>query len=279
MPDIINIKIKEVKAVEILVCVKQVPETKEVEVDENGNLIRDGVDSIINPYDMYALETALQLKEKHGGTVTAITMGPPQAKEVLKEAYMMGADKGYILSDIKFAGADVLATSYTLAQGLEVIGLMDGYDLIICGMESTDGDTAQVGPSIAETLDIPHVAYVSSVVDSTEEKIIVEKDMADTIEVVEFTYPGLITVTKEVNQPRLPSYKLKLETQDREIKTLTFDDLPDEDETNFGLKGSPTQVEEVFPPDKDIEQVIWKGKTGEELSELMYNELKELKLA
>lgn len=262
---------------EILVCVKQVPETKNVEVDENGNLIRDGVDSIMNPYDMYALETALKLKAKHGGTVTAITMGPPQAKEVLKEAYMMGADRGFILSDIKFAGADVLATSYTLSKGLEVIGLKNGYDLIICGMESTDGDTAQVGPAIAETLEIPHVAYVSSIKDSTEEKIILEKDMAETIEIVEFSYPGLITVTKKVNQPRLPSYKLKLETRDREIETLTFADLLDDDENNFGLKGSPTQVEEVFPPDDNIEQVIWDG-SGEELSDKLFNELKELKV-
>jgi electron transfer flavoprotein beta subunit len=262
---------------EILVCVKQVPETKNVEVDENGNLIRDGVDSIMNPYDMYALETALRLKAEHGGTVTAITMGPPQAKEVIREAYMMGADKGFILSDIKFAGADVLATSYTLSKGLEVIGLKNGYDLIICGMESTDGDTAQVGPAIAETLEIPHVAYVSTIKDSTEEKITVEKDMGETIEVVEFSYPGLITVTKHVNQPRLPSYKLKLKTADREIETLTFADLLDDDENNFGLKGSPTQVEEVFPPDDNIEQVIWDG-SGEELSDKLFNELKELKV-
>ncbi|GAB6138508.1 electron transfer flavoprotein subunit beta/FixA family protein [Halanaerobaculum tunisiense] len=263
---------------EILVCVKQVPETKDVEVDdETGNLIREGVDSIMNPYDMYALETALKLKEKHGGNVTAITMGPPQSKQVIREAYMMGADKGYLLSDIKFAGADTLATSYSLAQGLEVIGKRDAYDLIICGMESTDGDTAQVGPAIAETLQIPHVSYVSAIKESSEEKLVVEKEMADTIEVVEFTYPGLITVTKDVNQPRLPSYKLKLKTEDKEIKELNFADLPDDDETNFGLKGSPTQVEKVFPPDDDIEQVMWDG-SGEELSDKMYNELKELKI-
>ncbi|CCU78899.1 electron-transferring flavoprotein small chain [Halanaerobium saccharolyticum subsp. saccharolyticum DSM 6643] len=262
---------------EILVCVKQVPETKDVEVDENGNLIRDGVDSIMNPHDMYALETALRLKAEHGGTVSAITMGPPQSKEVIREAYMMGADKGYILSDIKFAGADVLATSYTLSQGLEVIGLKNGYDLIICGMESTDGDTAQVGPAIAETLKIPHVAYVSSIKESNGEKIIVEKDMGETIEIVEFSYPGLITVTKEVNQPRLPSYRLKLDTRDRKIETLTFADLLDDDENNFGLKGSPTQVEKVFPPDDNIEKVMWTGN-GEELSEKLFNELKELKV-
>ncbi|MCK8824787.1 electron transfer flavoprotein subunit beta/FixA family protein [Fuchsiella alkaliacetigena] len=264
---------------EILVCIKQVPETKDVDVDEEtGNLIRDGVDSIMNPYDLYALEAALRLKEEHDGKVTVITMGPPQAKEVIREAYMMGADRGYLLSDMKFAGADTLATSYTLAQGLEVIGKKDAYDLVICGMESTDGDTAQVGPAIAETLQIPHVAYVSSILESDQQKMVVEKDMADTVEIVEFTYPSLITVTKEVAQPRLPSFRLKLATEDREITTLTFADLPDDDETNFGLKGSPTQVEEIFPPEKDVEQVIWEEQSGEELAELMYTELKELKL-
>ncbi len=265
---------------EILVCVKQVPETKDVEVDdETGNLIREGVDSIMNPYDMYALETALRLKEKHGGNVTVVTMGPPQAEEVIRESYMMGADDGYILTDIVFAGADTWATAYTLSQGLEVIGKKDAYDLIICGEESTDGDTAQVGPQIGEALDIPHVAYVSDVIESDEEKLVVEKEMSDTIEVVELPHPSLITVTKQVNQPRLPSFKLKLKTKDKEVNRLTFSDLPDDDETNFGLDGSPTQVEEVFPPDDDIEQVVWEDESGEKMADRVYYELKkELKL-
>ncbi len=262
---------------EILVCIKQVPETKDVEVDEDGNLIREGVDSIMNPYDLYALETGLRLKEKHDGNVTVVTMGPPQAKEVIKEAYMTGADEGYILSDMKFAGADTLATSYTLAQGLEVIDNEKSFDLIICGMESIDGDTAQVGPSIAETLGIPHVSYVSDLIDSDENKLVVEKDMAETIAEVEIEFPALITVTKAVGQPRLPSYRLKLETKYWDINCLSFDDMPDDDEENFGLSGSPTWVEEVFPPPKDIEQVIWDDEDAEELTDKFYNELKELK--
>ena len=266
---------------EIIVTVKQVPDTTEVEVGEDGNLIREGVDSKMNPYDMYALETALQLKEEYGGHVTVLSMGPPQAEEVIREAFMMGADEGYLLTDIEFAGADTWATAYTLSQGLEVIGKRDAYDLIICGEESTDGDTAQVGPQIGEALGIPHVAYVSDLLyeDTDTQKITIEKEMGDTIEVVEFPYPGLITVTKAVNQPRLPSFRLKLENKNKEITHLTFSDLPDNDSTNFGLDGSPTQVEKVFPPDDDIEQVIWKDESGEKMADRVYYELKkELKM-
>ncbi|MFO7818874.1 MAG: electron transfer flavoprotein subunit beta/FixA family protein [Halanaerobacter sp.] len=266
---------------EIIVTVKQVPDTTDVEVGEDGNLIREGVDSKMNPYDMYALETALQLKEKYGGNVTVLSMGPPQAEEVIREAFMMGADDGYLLTDIEFAGADTWATAYTLAQGLEVIGKRDAYDLIICGEESTDGDTAQVGPQIGEALSIPHVAYVSDILyeDTDTQKITIEKEMGDTIEVVEFPYPGLITVTKAVNQPRLPSFRLKLENKNKEITHLNFSDLPDNDSTNFGLDGSPTQVEKVFPPDDDIEQVIWEDESGEKMADRVYYELKkELKM-
>ena len=258
----------------ILVCIKQVPETNEVEVDEKtGVLQRDGIDSKMNPYDLYALETALQLKEEIGGSITAITMGPPQAQEIIKEAYMMGVDDGYILSDRKFAGADTLATSYTLASGVKKIG---DFDLIICGMQTTDGDTAQVGPAMGELLNLPHVAYVNQIVDASETRLTVQKEMANTVEIVECNYPALITVTKEVNQPRLPSFKLKLKTKDREIKMLSLDDFEDQNQENYGLKGSPTQVERVFPPEANTEQTIWE-ESGEELADLVYNKLKELK--
>lgn len=266
---------------EIIVTVKQVPDTSDVEVGEDGNLIREGVDSKMNPYDMYALETALELKEEYGGHVTVVSMGPPQAEEVIREAFMMGADDGYLLSDIEFAGADTWATAYTISQGLEVIGKKDAYDLIICGMESTDGDTAQVGPQVAEALGIPHVAYVSDILyDKTDtHKITVEKDMGETIEVVEFPYPGLITVTKHVNQPRLPSFRLKLKNKNKKVTYLSFSDMPDHDSTNFGLDGSPTQVDAVFPPDDNIEQVIWKDESGEKMADRVYYELKkELKM-
>lgn len=259
---------------EILVCIKQVPETNEVEVDEKtGVLKREGIDSKMNPYDLYAIETALRLKEEHGGRVSVITMGPPQAKTIVKEAFMMGADAGYILSDRRFAGADTLATGYALAEGIKKL---DQFDLIVCGMQTTDGDTAQVGPAIAELLNIPHVAYVNRVLGATAETLTVQQDMADSIEVAEVSFPALITVTKEVNQPRLPSFRRKLETKDREIRIFTLDDLIDRTEEHYGLKGSPTQVERIFPPESNTEQTMWEG-VPEDLARRIYHKLKELK--
>ncbi|MCP3965263.1 MAG: electron transfer flavoprotein subunit beta/FixA family protein [Lentisphaerae bacterium] len=230
----------------IAVCIKQVPGTSEVEVDEKtGVLKRDGVDSKMNPYDLYALETALQLRKEHGGRISVISMGPPQSKEVIREAFMMGADEGVLLSDRRFAGADVLATAYTLSSGLQ---RLEDIDLIICGKQTTDGDTAQVGPEIAEFLDIPHVANVRKICEAEEKAITVEMDMPDTVEVAEVSFPCLITVEKGINTPRLPSFKLKLATEDREINTLCLDDFKDRDEQNYGLNGSPTQVVKIFPP-------------------------------
>lgn len=258
----------------IIVCIKQVPATSKVEVDEEtGVLKRAGVESKMNPYDLYALETALQIREKLGGTITAITMGPPQAEAVIREAYMMGVDRGFLLTDRRFAGADVLATSYTLSQGIKVIG---EYDLIICGRQTTDGDTAQVGPAIAEYLDIPHVAWISRINEVSETSLIVEQNLADSVEVVEVGYPCLITVEKDIVQPRLPSYRLKLKTRDWPVKNLGLEDLPDQDETRYGLKGSPTQVERVFPPEQNTGQILWEGN-GDELAEQCFKTLKKLK--
>jgi len=259
---------------DIIVCIKQVPTTSKVEVDEEtGVLKRAGVESKMNPYDLYALETALQIREKLGGTITAITMGPPQAEAVIREAYMMGVDRGFLLTDRRFAGADVLATSYTLSQGIKVIG---EYDLIICGRQTTDGDTAQVGPAIAEYLDIPHVAWISRINEVSETSLVVEQNLADSVEVVEVGYPCLITVEKDIVQPRLPSYRLKLKTRDWPVKNLVLEDLPDQDETKYGLKGSPTQVERVFPPEQNTGQILWEGN-GDELAEQCFQTLKKLK--
>ena len=203
----------------IMVCIKQVPGTSKVEVDEKtGVLKRDGVDSKMNPYDLYALETALRIKEKKGGHIKVISMGPPQAKAVIKEAYSMGADEGTLVSDRKFAGADVLATSYTLSQGVKKCG---DFDIILCGKQTTDGDTAQVGPEMAEYLGIPHVANVRRILDVNDDFIKVEMDMPNTIEVLEVKYPCLLTVDKDIFQPRLPSYKKKLETDEREINVIS----------------------------------------------------------
>jgi len=259
---------------EILVCIKQVPGTAKVEVDENtGVLKRDGVESKMNPYDLYALETAIRIKEKLGGNITVVTMGPPQAKTIIKEAFMMGADNGYIFSDRKFAGSDVLATAYTLSQGIKTIG---NFDLVICGKQTTDGDTSQVGPALAEYLEIPHVTWVSTIEEIDEEKIVVEQDMADSTEVAEIHYPCLITVEKGIYQPRLPSYRRKMQTADRSIHILCFTDFPDQEEKNYGISGSATHVERIFPPESNNSHVLWEGEANK-LSENILNMIKKLK--
>ncbi len=254
-----------------LVCIKQVPGTSEVKLDENGNLIRSGIDSKMNPYDLYAIESALKIKEQMGGEISVMTMGPPQAKEVIREAYMMGLDKGFLLTDRRFAGADVLATSYTLSQGAYQAG---DFDLILCGKQTTDGDTAQVGPEMAEYLGIPHVANVKAIVEVKEKSIVLEVEMPTTIQTVEVTFPCLITVEKGIYQPRLPSYRLKKKTKYQEIIELTLDNFKDKNEKRYGLSGSPTQVEEIFPPDQNTTSERWEG---EHLGTRLYDQLIDLK--
>jgi electron transfer flavoprotein beta subunit len=250
----------------ILVCIKQVPSTSEVEVDEKtGVLKREGVDSKINPYDLYALETAVRIKERKSAEVTVMTMGPPQAKEIIKEAYMMGADKGIILTDRKFAGADVLATAHTLSEGIIKSGVPD---LIICGKQTTDGDTAQVGPEIAEFLNIPHAAYVNKILKIKEDSVTVEMEMEHSIETAEIKLPCLITVDKGVGQPRLPSFTLKLKTQYREIPIYTIKDFKSQNEKQYGLNGSPTQVIKVFPPKHNTDHVLWDGNSEKSAKQL-----------
>jgi electron transfer flavoprotein beta subunit len=262
------------KKMEILVCIKQVPGTTKVEVDEKtGVLKRDGVDSKMNPYDLYALETALRIKEKKDGKVSVLSMGPPQAMAVIKEAYAMGADDGVLLSDRKFAGADVLATSYTLSQGVKKMGQ---FDLIICGKQTTDGDTAQVGPEMAEYLNIPHVANVRKIIELNDDSIVVEMDMPETVETAKIMFPCLITVDKDIFQPRLPSYKRKLVTSNREIKVYSLNDFEDKNEKMYGLSGSPTQVERIFPPAVNSNKEVWTGEDSE-LAGRLSKKLKELK--
>ena len=225
----------------IIVCMKQVPATSKVEVDPiSGSLIRGSADTKTNPYDLYALETALRIREEMGGTVIVLTMGPQQATEMIRDAYAMGADRGVVLSDRKFAGSDVLATSYTLSQGIR---MLEGADLIICGKQTTDGDTAQIGPAIAEHLAIPHAAWVSEICKVTDKAIVVSQKFADVMQKSEISYPCLITVDKDIVVPRLPSYRKKRMTADKEIEVYGFHDLPDKDLTRCGLIGSPTSVE------------------------------------
>ena len=259
----------------ILVCIKQVPGTSKVEVDPvTGVLKRDGVDSKMNPYDLYALETAFKISENKGGKINVLTMGPPQAKEIIKEAYSMGVDHGVLLSDRKFAGADVLATSYTLSQGVKSMG---NFDLIICGKQTTDGDTAQVGPEIAEYLNIPHVTNVTTIIEVGEKSIVVETDLPTTLEVCEISYPCLLTDEKDIFQPRLPSFKLKMETKDKEIPMITLKDMDDTDEKHYGLNGSATQVIRIFPPEPNTDKDIVRGNS-DELTETLFNKIVDLKI-
>ena len=250
----------------IVVCMKQVPAGTKVDIDpETGAMKRLSGDTRTNPYDLFALEAALQLREKLGGTVTVITMGPPQAEEMMRDAYTMGADDAVILSDRKFAGADVLATSYALSQGIQVLG---GADLIVCGKQTTDGDTAQVRPAIAEHLGIPHAAWVSEIVDADETCIRVRQDLVSVSQVSEIPYPCLITVDKDMCVPRLPSYLLKKATADRPVHIMSFADMPDQDLSRYGLVGSPTSVERMFAPPEIEKQVYLEGNAKEKTDSL-----------
>lgn len=232
----------------IAVCIKQVPGTSNVQVDEaTGVLKRDGVASKLNPYDLFAIELALQLKAKHGGSVQVLTMGPPQAKQVLLEALWMGADSALLLSDRRFAGADVVATSYAVSQGLRALGEVD---LILCGKQTTDGDTAQVPAETAEFLGITHAAGVNAVLGVQAQAITVQMNLDSRVQVQRMPLPCLLAVDQEINTPRLPSFKRKQAVPAEAVRTLCLDDMQDKDEKHYGLTGSPTQVERIFPPPK-----------------------------
>ena len=223
----------------IVVCMKQVPATSKVDIDpETGAMKRMSGETRTNPYDLFALETALAIREKTGGTVSVLTMGPPQAEEMIRDAYTMGADEGVILSDRKFAGADVLATSYALAQGIQVIG---GADLIICGRQTTDGDTAQVGPQISEHLDIPVISYAQNL-KVEGDSVIVERQYDDRYHVLKAKMPCLVTALAELNEPRYMTPGGIFDAYDAEITVWGRKDLKDVEDSNLGLKGSPTQI-------------------------------------
>ena len=257
----------------IIICLKQVPETTEVKIDpETKTLVRKGVPSEINPLDLHAIEEGLRIREKLGGKVTVISMGPTQAEEVIRDAMAMGCDDGVLLTDKAFAGADTLATSYTLALGMKKLG---SFDLVICGMKTTDGDTSQVGPGLAQELGITHVAYVSKIVEISKRYIVVEKMVEDGIEVIKCPLPNLITVVKGINEPRLPSLKLKIKARKVQIRTWNPEDLGGES-SRYGLDGSPTQVVEVFTPEPPHKGEMIEGAAKIQ-AEKLFKKLKELK--
>ena len=259
----------------ILVCIKQVPGSSNVEVDPvTGVLKRDGIQSKMNPYDLYAIETALSLTEQYGGSVEVITMGPPQAKGIITEAICMGAKKGSVLSDRKFAGADVLATAYTISQGIQKAG---EFDLILCGKQTTDGDTAQVGAEVSEFLGIPNVANVLSVTDVTDDAITVTASLDDKVATMQVKLPCLLSVDGDINSPRLPSYKVLQTVTDDLITMYSFADFADQNPDHYGLVGSATQVERIFPPEKNAEKRSITGNSKEQ-SERLYQLIRERKL-
>ena len=258
----------------IIVCLKQVPGTTEVKIDPKTNtLIRQGIKAIVNPFDSYALEEGIRLKEHFGGKVTAISMGPPQATDILRDAISVGADEAVLLSDIAFAGSDTLATAATLGKAIEKIKT---YDLIICGRQTLDGDTGQVGPELAENLGIPFIAYVSKIEEIANGKISVQRMVEDGYETIEASLPAVITVVKEICVPRMPSLRGLSKSKTAKIPVWTAKDIAAEKET-IGQAGSGTWVIKIFYPQRIQHAEMLKGEPAEQAKALI-EKLREVKL-
>ena len=252
----------------IIVLVKQVPDTTEIKLDpKTGNLIREGIDSIMNPDDRHALEAAVSLKESFGGSVTAVSMGPPQAIDVVTEAMGMGADRGILLSDRAFAGADTWATSLTLGRAMERIG---DYDLIICGRQAIDGDTAQIGPQVADHLNIPHVSYVFGIDEITKERLVVRRRLEDGFERIETPMPALLTVIGELNVPRYAVVGRLIAACGEKASIDVWNAADIGCKTNeIGLEGSLTHVIKTFAPKFKRQGEMLEGAAGESISALL----------
>jgi electron transfer flavoprotein beta subunit len=257
----------------IVVCVKQVPDTTSVRINEKtGTMEREGVPTMVNPYDLYAVEEALKVKEQHGGEVMVLSMGPPQVQDALREVISMGVDDARLLCDREFAGADTLATSYTLARGLARIG---EYDLIFCGKQAIDGDTAQVGPELAEHLNLPFIGFVRKIREVRPGFICAERMTDDGGEVVESSLPAVVSVVKEINEPRLPSLRGKMKAKKFEAVTWSAADL-EVDKERIGLKGSPTWVVRSFTPEPRGGGEILEGRDSAELASKLAEKIREL---
>ncbi len=258
----------------IVVCLKQVPGTTRVNINpETNTLVRQGIENIINPFDSYALEEGVRLKERYEGKVTVISMGPPQAEEALREAISCGADEAILVCDGAFAGSDTLATSYTLSRA---IARIEDCDLIICGRQTIDGDTAQVGPEIAEFLNLPFVSYVSKVEAVENGQMRVERMIEEGHEVIEAPLPALITVTKEINVPRLPSLRGIMKSKKAAIQTWGAEEL-DVDENRVGRNGSPTWVIKIFFPERVHQGEVLEGSPEEKVESLV-DKLRDAKI-
>ena len=255
----------------ILVCIKQVPDTVEVKIDpKTGTLIRDGVPSIINHDDKTGIEAALTIKEQLGGTVTVVSMGPPQADVALREALAMGCDEAFLVSAREFGGSDTYATSGILAAALKKVG----YDIVITGRQAIDGDTAQVGPQIAEKLSLPQVSYVEEIIEATEEYVVVKRQYEDGYHIIKIKTPCLLTAIAELATPRYMSVRGIVEAYEAEIKVLGFEDLKDELELDMiGLKGSPTNVYQSFTKEVKGAGTILEGLSADEAVKAIMDKL------
>ena len=263
----------------ILVCVKQVPDTTEIKIDPVKNtLIRDGVPSILNPFDGYALEAAARIKDKNPDTkIVVVCMGPPQAVAVLKESLAIAADKAYLVSGRTFGGSDTLATSYIISNAVKKIEETEGkFDAIFCGKQAIDGDTAQVGPEIAEHLGYPQVTYaLEAFVDEDGDGLKVNKETDEGVLVLGIKTPCLVTFTKPAWDPRYPTIKRKMAANRAEIPVLGDDAFPEIDTTKIGLKGSPTQVKKTFVPQKKTGGMKIKEETNEDSAKKLFQVLSD----
>ena len=252
-----------------VVCIKQVPSISEVSIDPiTKRLKREGIESVINPFDLYAVEEALKLREKNGGEVIILSMGPPQAEKSVRETLSMGADAGILLSDRAFAGSDTWATSYILAKAIQKIG---DVDLVICGKQAVDGDTAQVGPGIGAHNDWPHVTYVFEIIDSNSENLKVKRMHEDGHSEIELTFPSVITVVKDINHPRVPTLKGCLASRQAAISIWGAADI-DAEEDCIGLDGSPTRVVKTQPPPpREGETVFLDGPPEESARRIVHD--------
>ncbi len=231
---------------QVVVCIKQVPDTANVRIDPvTHTLIREGVPAVVNPFDLYAIEEGLRVREKTGGKVTVLTMGPRQAEAALREALSMGVDQAVLLSDRAFAGSDTWATSFVLAAAIRKVGAVD---LVICGKQASDGDTGQVGPGLAAHLDFPQITYVRKIEALESGRLVAQRLLETGYEVIEASLPCVITVVKEINEPRLPSLKGKLAARQATIPVWTAADV-DLGGVPVGLEGSPTRVVRIFSPE------------------------------
>jgi electron transfer flavoprotein beta subunit len=264
----------------VVVCIKQVPDSREIRIDpKNNTLIRQGVPSIVNFYDMHGLEEALRIKDQYGARVTVVTMGPPPAEKGLKECISLGADEAVLVTDRGFAGADTLATSYVVAKTIQKIAEHWGpVDMVFCGKQTLDGDTGQVGPGVACRLDLEQLTYVSKVIDlSTEERRVkVQRHVEDGLEVVETSMPVLMTCLKELNKVRRASMPGMIRAARYKPVVWTTADFPDIERAKIGLKGSPTIVAKTWVPEaRKISTVAIQGDTHEAIAEQLAAKLWE----